>query len=106
MSKKTNWNDLKKEMTALSKDDWDEINLKVKIVGEIINARREENLTQQALEKLCGVKQPMLARIESGDTDPQLSTILKILRPLGKTLAVVNVPSEPVSAQNNSAINT
>jgi len=37
-------------MTALSKDDWDEINLKVKIVGEIIGARREENLTQQALE--------------------------------------------------------
>jgi DNA-binding XRE family transcriptional regulator len=94
MSKRTNWNDLKSEMTALSKDDWDEIDLKVKIVGEIINARREEKLTQQALEKLCGVKQPMLARIERGDTDPQLGTVLKILRPLGKTLAVVDMPSD------------
>ncbi len=92
MSKRTTWKELKKEMTALSPEDWDEIDLKVKIVGEIINARREEKLTQQALEKLCGVKQPMLARIENGDTDPQLGTILKILRPLGKTLAVVDVP--------------
>jgi DNA-binding XRE family transcriptional regulator len=92
MSKRTNWTELKTEMTALSQEDWDEIDLKVKIVGEIINARREERLTQQALEKLCGVKQPMLARIESGDTDPQLGTVLKILRPLGKTLAVVDMP--------------
>ena len=94
MSKRTYWHDLKQEMTALTHEDWDEINLKVKIVSEIINARREEQLTQQALEKLCGVKQPMLARIENGDTDPQLGTILKILRPLGKTLAVVDIPSD------------
>ena len=84
MTKRTNWNELKKEMTALSHEDWDEIDLKVKIVGEIINARQEEHLIQQALEKLCGVKQPMLARIESGDTDPQLGTVLKILRPLAR----------------------
>ena len=93
MAKRTNWNELKKEMSALTCEDWDEINLKVKIVGEIINARQEEHLTQQALEKLCGIKQPMLARIESGDTDPQLGTLLKILRPLGKTLAVVDISS-------------
>ena len=71
-----------------------EIDLKVKIIGEIINARQEGRLTQQALEKLCGVNQPMLALIESGDTDPQLGTVLKILRPLGKTLAVVDISSD------------
>ncbi|MDR2713428.1 MAG: helix-turn-helix transcriptional regulator [Clostridiales bacterium] len=97
--KKTNWEQLKTEMTALSQEDWDEIDLKVKIIGEVINARQGENLTQQALEKLCGVKQPMLARIESGDTDPQLGTILKILRPLGKTLAVVDLPPNLAGAQ-------
>ena len=94
MAKRTRWNELKKEMTSFSREDWDEIDLKVKIVGEIINARQEESLTQQALEKLCGVKQPMLARIENGYTDPQLGTVLKILRPLGKTLAVVDITSD------------
>jgi len=100
-NKRTTWDELKKDMTALSPEDWDEIDLKVKIVGEILKARQEENLTQQALETLCGVKQPMLARIEGGETDPQLGTVLKILRPLGKTLAVVDMPdaaSAPTSA--------
>lgn len=94
--KSTFWEDLKKEMTAISDDEWAEIDLKTKIVGEIINARQEENLTQRALEELTGIKQPMIARIESGDADPQLGTVLKLLRPLGKTLAVVDSPSGPV----------
>ena len=93
MSTRTDWNRLKEEITSLSQEEWDEIDLKTAIVGEIIKARQEAHLTQQALEKLCGVKQPMLARIEGNNTDPQLSTILKILKPLGKTLAVVDMPS-------------
>ena len=93
MDNLTSWEELRKETTALSQDDWDEIDLKVKIVGEIINARQNGHFTQQALEKLCGVKQPMIARIEGGETDPQLGTVLKILRPLGKTLAVVDMPA-------------
>lgn len=94
--KRTTWEELKQEMTAISQDEWDEIDLKTKIVGEIINARQGENLTQRALEELSGIKQPMIARIENGDTDPQLGTVLKLLRPLGKTLAVVDVPTGPV----------
>ena len=90
---RTTWAELRNEMTALTTEEWDEIDLKVRIVGEIINARQDERLTQKALEKLCGVKQPMIARIEGGDTDPQLGTILRILRPLGKTLAVVDIPA-------------
>ena len=98
MDKRTSWNDLKKEMTTITVDDWAEIDLKVRIVGEIIQARRERAHTQQALEKLSGVKQPLISRIESGDTDPQLGTIIKILRPLGKTLAVVDIQSnEPMA---------
>lgn len=93
-TKLTNWEDVKKNMTVLTPEDLIEIDLKVKIVGEILHARQEAKLTQQALEELCGVKQPMLARIEKGDTDPQLGTILKILRPLGKTLAVVDVNAQ------------
>jgi RecJ-like exonuclease len=41
----SNWNELKQEMTALSCEDWDEIDQKVKITGEIINARQEEQPT-------------------------------------------------------------
>ena len=41
------------------------------------------------LEELSGVKQPIIARMEAGKTNPQLDTMLKVLAPLGKTLAVV-----------------
>jgi predicted transcriptional regulator len=46
-------------------------------------------LTQKELESASGVKQPVIARLERGNTDPQLSTLIKVLAPLGKTLAIV-----------------
>lgn len=41
------------------------------------------------MELLSGVKQPVIARMENGTSIPKISTILKILAPLGKTLAIV-----------------
>ena len=64
-------------------------NLRVALVGEIINSRQTKGLSQKQLEAISGVKQPIIARMERGTTDPQLSTLLKVLAPLGKTLAVV-----------------
>lgn len=70
-------------------------NLRVAIIGELIKARREKGLTQKELEEITGIKQPVIARIEKGTTNPQIATILKLLAPLGKTLAVV--PLKPVN---------
>ncbi len=64
-------------------------NLRVALIGELIKARQEKGLSQKKLEELSGVKQPVIARMEKGLTNPQLDTVLKILAPLGKTLAVV-----------------
>ena len=41
--------------------------------------RIELKLTQSDLAKKAGVSQPLIARIESGDVDPRLSTVRKIL---------------------------
>lgn len=85
----SNWNDIKKNMTSLSQDEWDEIDLKVKIVGEILDARKKAGITQSELESLTGIKQTFIARFENNRMDPQLTTVLKLLRPLGLTLDVV-----------------
>ena len=58
-------------------------------MGELIKARNEGKISQRELEKLSGVKQPIISRMESGETSPQLDTVLRVLAPLGKTLAVV-----------------
>ena len=39
-------------------------------------------------------QQPVIARMERGLTDPQLTTILKVLRPLGKTLKIVDIEED------------
>ena len=89
----TDWDDIEKTLD-FAQDEWDEIDLKVKIVGEIIEARQSQDITQQALEELSGVRQPVIARLEGNTSDPRLTTILKILRPLGKTLAIVPIEKE------------
>lgn len=75
--------------TLLTPEEIAESNLRVALIGELIKARQEKGLSQKKLEELSGVKQPIIARMEKGTTTPQLSTILKVLIPLGKTLAIV-----------------
>jgi transcriptional regulator with XRE-family HTH domain len=87
MSKK--WTEIEQSLSSLSAEDLAEIDLKVQIAGKIIEARRSKELTQRALEELSGVRQPVIARIEKGNTDPQITTVLRILKPLGYTLAIV-----------------
>ncbi len=45
---------------------------------DIKKLRLELNLTQHVLASRAGVSQPLIARIESGDVDPRLSTLHKI----------------------------
>ncbi len=66
-----------------------ENDLMVKLVGEMIKTRKENHISQRELEDMTGVKQSVIARMESGKTAPQLSTILKLLVSMGKTLTIV-----------------
>ena len=45
----------------------------------MIKAREENGITQKQLEAMSGIKQPVISRMENGTSDPQLSTVLKIL---------------------------
>lgn len=86
-TKWTTWDDVEKEMFTL--EEIAESDLRVALIGELIKARQEKGISQKQLEELSGVKQPVIARMEKGYTSPQLDTILKLLLPLGKTLAIV-----------------
>lgn len=73
----------------LTPEEIEESNLRSALIGEMIKARQEKGISQKRLEELSGVKQPIIARMEKGITSPQIDTILKVLVPLGKTLAIV-----------------
>ena len=83
------WRDIENNMQALSVDELTEIDLKVEIVGKIIEARHGGQLSQRDLEKQSGVPQAVIARFERNSSDPRLTTLLRILRPLGYKLAIV-----------------
>lgn len=80
------WADVRKEL--LTPEEIAESDLRVALIGELIKARKERGLSQRELEALSGVKQPVIARMENGNTVPNLNTILKVLAPLGKTLYI------------------
>lgn len=82
----SNWNDVEKAL--FTPDEISQSNLRVALVGELIKARKEKGITQKRLEELSGVKQPIIARMEVGSTNPNIDTILKVLAPLGKTLYI------------------
>ena len=83
------WEDVQKEL--FTQEEIVESKLRVQLMGELIKARQEQGISQKKLEELSGVKQPMIARMERGSTNPQIDTLLKVLAPLGKTIAIVPI---------------
>lgn len=86
------WEELEKEI--FTPEEIAASDLRVAIIGELIKARQEKGISQKKLEELSGVKQPVIARMEKGSTSPRLDTVLKVLAPLGKTLAIVPIEHE------------
>ncbi len=83
------WEEVRAEL--YTPEEIAECDLRVAIIGEMIRARQEKGISQKKLEEMSGVKQPVIARMESGASSPTLSTVMKLLVPLGKKLAVVDI---------------
>lgn len=83
------WEDFEKDIYTA--DEIRESDLRVSLISEFIRARDELGISQKKLEELRGVKQPIIARMEKGYSNPQIETVLKLLAPMGKTLAIVPI---------------
>ena len=80
------WEEVRNEI--FTPEEIRESDLRVAIIGEMVKARQEKGISQKKLEELSGVKQPIMARMETGKTSPRLDTVLKVLGALGKTLYI------------------
>lgn len=83
----TTWDEARKELYTPEENMASD--LRVAIIMELIKARNEKGISQKELERLSGVSQPVIARMERGTTNPQIDTLIKVLAPLGKKLAIV-----------------
>lgn len=59
-----------------------------RMLQDLHRARKEKKLTQKQLSELSGVPQETISRIESGERDPQLQTIIKLANSIGKVLHI------------------
>ena len=75
------WNDYKKHVRESNPEigrDIDEVEERAKIVSAMIDQRHNLNLSQRDLAEMCGLPHSSVARIESGKSSPNLTTLLKI----------------------------
>ncbi len=86
------WNDYK----VYAKDTDLEIRIEIEeaeqlasIVSAIIERRNIMGISQRELANMSGLPQSSIARIETYRTIPNLSTLFKIMKPLGLTLKVL-----------------
>ena len=70
------------------KEEYDNLEPEYKIIEQIIKLRKDLNLTQTELGKLLKVKQPDIARLESGEYNPSLSYLKKVADVLGAKLDI------------------
>ena len=82
------WKEFRKTLNLSPEDEY-LIALEKALISAVVDARESSGLTQKQLSELCGVKQPVIARLESAAHSPQVNSIIKILSPLGYKLAVV-----------------
>ena len=81
------WEELRAQL--FTPEERAECDLRVKVIGKLIEARDAQNMSQRTLAEKTGIQQPVIARIERGVSTPKVSTLLKLLQPLGYTLDVV-----------------
>ena len=61
-----------------------EAELRLDLLGQAIKqARQEQNLTQEELGELVGVKKAQISKIENSTTDARFTTIMRVFDALG-----------------------
>ena len=70
------------------KEEYEKTRIEFEITRAIVNARCEKNMTQKELSLRTGIRQSNISRIENGSSSPNISTLEKIARGLGKRLYI------------------
>ena len=87
------WDEFRKELDITTEDE-NQIQFEKELILTMIKIREEKGLTQAQLAQMCGVKQPVIARLETATHSPRIDSLLKVLTQLGYTLKIVPVETE------------
>lgn len=68
--------------------EYEQLKPRYEIVAQIIQARKEQGITQEELAARCGTQKSNISRMESGNYNPSLDFLIKIANGLGKKIHV------------------
>ena len=82
------WNDFKKEL-GLAKKDLLLAKVKLELSELIYDLRKSKRMSQKELADAIGVTQPYIAKIEDGEENLTIETIVKLLATLNTCLQLI-----------------
>ena len=82
---------LKKEILQEDKETMD---LEYELICDFIKLRHELGLTQQQMASEAGVIRELIAILETRRKTPQVTTLIKLLRPFGYTIGIKKIKDE------------
>lgn len=65
------------------KKEYDALTPKYAVIRELIQRRNELHLSQRELARMIGTRQPAISRLEAGDYNARLETLVKVAEALG-----------------------
>lgn len=85
-----NWKEHKKKLLRDPefRKEYEGLEPEYKLASALIHLRLAKGLTQEQLAKLLNTKQESIARLESGDSLPSLSTVKKVATALDAELEI------------------
>lgn len=72
--------------------EWERLALARMVAASLAGYRSDHQLSQRDLAKLIGVSQPRVVELESGEKNPQVETLVKIVAATGLEFAIDITP--------------
>ncbi len=74
------------------KEEYDALEPEFDIIQAMVDARKEQHLTQKELSERTGITQADISRIENGTRNPSLSMLKRLAKGMGMRLKVEFIP--------------
>ena len=76
------------------KAEWDASEAEYQIIKSLFEVRQRKDITQKQLSERTGIAQADISRIENGNANPSLQTLVRLAEGLGAKLKIEFVPIE------------
>lgn len=90
----TNFQDFLKEQLKKPKikAEYDALEPEFAIIQAMIDARKDANFSQKKLAEKTGIGQADISKIENGNANPSLRTLMRLAKGLNKRLKIEFIP--------------